>query len=275
MVTYHQRVRAFYDQDASSYRFHRWQRNAVARHDFESTRRALLRALAPQAGDRILEVGCGPGTWTEVIAGRCREVVALDLSPAMLALAREAVSAENVRYEQADFLAWDAPQAAFERAFSVRAFEHMADKAAALQRFYELLRPGGRLVIITKTVPSIWNGRVRILRALRRLRGRADGAREAERLFWMKRISPWAMRRALAQAGFVRIGIAPAVLRPPIFVGGESEYPLVRGRAEGPLLRICERLAERVHDAPAWLRLWSTLGSESYVAWADRPERVP
>jgi SAM-dependent methyltransferase len=49
-------------------------------------------------GGTCVEVGCGPGRMTAALAGRFERVLAVDVSPAMLERAREAVSAPNVRF---------------------------------------------------------------------------------------------------------------------------------------------------------------------------------
>ncbi len=268
----HRQLQAFYDEDAATYAAWRWFRNAVTRSDYEMTRQALLAALQPQPGDRVLEVGCGSGTWTGVVAAACAEVVALDISEKMLREARRAVTVANVRFIHADFMNWEA-DGDFDCFFSVRVFEHLEDKEAALRRMQALLRPGGKVVIITKTVPSIWNGRVRINRLLGRCLRRPPTLHEgvAPEGFWMTRITPWRMLRLLRAVGFAGVEIEPAIWRLPICAGGESEYSLVRGRLEEAVLAAQRRLVAVIRRAPHAARLISTLGSESYVAWAWKP----
>lgn len=55
---------------------------------------------ADPRGGRCVEVGCGPGRMTALLAGRFDEVLALDVSPAMLERARAAVPAPNVRFHE-------------------------------------------------------------------------------------------------------------------------------------------------------------------------------
>jgi len=54
---------------------------------------------ADPRGGTCVEVGCGPGRMTGALAGRFDEVIAVDVSPAMLEQAREAVPAANVRFQ--------------------------------------------------------------------------------------------------------------------------------------------------------------------------------
>jgi demethylmenaquinone methyltransferase/2-methoxy-6-polyprenyl-1,4-benzoquinol methylase len=54
----------------------------------------------------VLELACGPGTWTARLAARAESLTAVDASPEMLALAAERVGDPAVRFEQADLFRW-------------------------------------------------------------------------------------------------------------------------------------------------------------------------
>jgi SAM-dependent methyltransferase len=74
----------------------------------ESAGRDLLAAIDAFAptGD-VLELACGPGTWTERLLRHARSLTCVDASPEMLALAAERVSDERVRYLRADLFSWE------------------------------------------------------------------------------------------------------------------------------------------------------------------------
>lgn len=65
---------------------------------------AALDAFRP-AGD-VLELACGPGTWTSQLLRHARHVTALDASSEMLAIARARVGGERVRFGSADIFHW-------------------------------------------------------------------------------------------------------------------------------------------------------------------------
>ena len=66
---------------------------------------AIVSAAGVEAGDRVLEVGTGPGTLTREIARRAAEVVTVEVDPAMVAFARsELCGFENIRFVEADAL---------------------------------------------------------------------------------------------------------------------------------------------------------------------------
>ncbi len=60
-------------------------------------------SLLPEVeGKRVLDMGCGPGVYAELLASKGAEVVALDVSEAMVRLARERLGA-RARVLRADF----------------------------------------------------------------------------------------------------------------------------------------------------------------------------
>jgi SAM-dependent methyltransferase len=63
----------------------------------------------PIAGD-VLELACGTGHWTPLLAARARSVTALDAAPEALALARRRVQGLPVEFIQADVFAWRPPR---------------------------------------------------------------------------------------------------------------------------------------------------------------------
>ncbi len=94
-------VLQYYDSNAADYD------NACARperqHDLALVRERVARLLD---GHVVLELGCGTGYWTEMLAGCADSVVATDASEAMLAIARErGAGLANVRFRAADALA--------------------------------------------------------------------------------------------------------------------------------------------------------------------------
>ena len=110
--------------------------------------RKMVRSRLPSEG-RILEVGCGPGTFAEMIPDR--ELTCLDPIPAMLSVAEKRVNSQ--REIPADFVeatAEDMPfdDASFEGACSLFSFRDWYDKRAGLQEVKRVLKPGGKLVIV-------------------------------------------------------------------------------------------------------------------------------
>jgi ubiquinone/menaquinone biosynthesis C-methylase UbiE len=115
-------------------------------------RRALVQAaLAAQPGERILDVGCGPGFYVaELLAqvGPDGWVTGVDGAPAMLAVAaKRAEGHDNVAFHEADATALPVDAGGFDAAVSVQVLEYVADVPVALAQIGRALRPGGRLVV--------------------------------------------------------------------------------------------------------------------------------
>lgn len=115
-------------------------------------RRELAReALRVNPGDRVLDVGCGPGfATTELLeqVGATGSVVGVDRSPQMLAAAaRRCAGHHNVTLHEADAAALPVDDAAVDRALCVQVLEYVPDVTAALAELHRVVRPGGRVVI--------------------------------------------------------------------------------------------------------------------------------
>jgi SAM-dependent methyltransferase len=116
--------------------------------------RAALEALAPAAGERVLDIGCGCGQTTLDLAARVGadgRVLGVDVSAPMLQIARH--KAARTGLAQATFLQADAQThafetAAFDAAFSRFGVMFFADPAAAFANIRAALAPGGRLAFL-------------------------------------------------------------------------------------------------------------------------------
>ncbi|MEZ5924132.1 MAG: methyltransferase domain-containing protein [Hyphomicrobiaceae bacterium] len=97
--------------------------------------------LAPLAGERVLDLGCGDGALTERLAALGLDVEGVDISEDMLAAARK--RGLNVRQGDATTFTVDRP---FDAVFSNAVLHWVRDPIAAIRRIKAALRPGGRLV---------------------------------------------------------------------------------------------------------------------------------
>ena len=124
-------------------RSHRW-RTA------ENSAGYLLSALAP--GQRLLDVGCGPGTITIDLAARVApgEVIGLDRSEGVIEQAREAARASeatNVTFRTGDIYALDYEDASFDVVHAHQVLQHLTDPVAALRELRRVARPGGLVAV--------------------------------------------------------------------------------------------------------------------------------
>lgn len=132
--------------------------------DMVAQRHHLRRQLAVRAGDRVLDVGCGPGYLLSELredVGPTGRVCGIDISDSMLRLARErcagtgtgatatataAQGAVDLRTGRAESIPF--PDATFDVAVAVQVYEYVEDIGRALDELFRVLRPGGRAVIL-------------------------------------------------------------------------------------------------------------------------------
>lgn len=100
-----------------------------------------LELLAPRAGERILDLGCGDGPLTARLAAAGCEVVGVDGSAAMVAAAR--ALGLDARVMDAQALTFEAE---FDAVFSNAALHWMPRAAAVIDGVWRALKPGGRFV---------------------------------------------------------------------------------------------------------------------------------
>lgn len=127
----------------------------------QAWRRFAVRAAGVEPGQRVLDVACGTGDLAELFAaGLAGEVVGLDFTPEMLAVARRrqgslpADRAGKLRYVEGDAQSLPFPDASFDVVSIAFGIRNVADPARALREFARVLRPGGRLVILEFGRPS-------------------------------------------------------------------------------------------------------------------------
>jgi SAM-dependent methyltransferase len=107
---------------------------------------AWLAGLLPAAGRRALDLGCGSGRHTVLLAGRFEYVDAVDLSAPMIEMARARRPRPNVSYSQADLLHVDGA-GRYDFVLSVLTLHHVPDLHDALEHIKMLAAPGGRVVV--------------------------------------------------------------------------------------------------------------------------------
>jgi SAM-dependent methyltransferase len=107
----------------------------------------LLRHL-PRRIDSALDIGCGAGEFSRLLARRARRVTALDLSSEMVRVARERSAAyPNIEYIAADFTTWDISPDTFDCIATIATLHHLPLEPA-LTRMRGALCPGGTLLVL-------------------------------------------------------------------------------------------------------------------------------
>jgi ubiquinone/menaquinone biosynthesis C-methylase UbiE len=102
---------------------------------------------------RGLDVGCGPGQFTILVAERVpgAELWGIDLAPTMIELARRHAAASSaaarLHFEVADVAHLPFPDGQFDAVLSSGSIKHWPDQLAALREIHRVLAPGGRAFI--------------------------------------------------------------------------------------------------------------------------------
>lgn len=232
---------------------------------------AAIDALAPQAGEAILDVGCGCGDTTLQIARRLApggRVTGLDISPAMLAVARHRAGQEeatSVAFAEADAQTHGFAAGAYDAVFSRFGVMFFADPVAAFANLRGALRDGGRLTFLCWRAPDdnpfMMVPLEAALHLFREPPPPADPFAPGPFAF----ADPARVERILREAGFGAIDIAPL----DIPAGGHRvERALHLAMNIGPLPRLLReqpevteaateavRAALAAHDGPEGVRL--------------------
>jgi SAM-dependent methyltransferase len=206
------------------------------------------------AGARVLEAGCGVGAQTVTLAAQSpgAAIVAVDISSASLAAARERVRAAaltNVTFQQADLYADSVPAESFDHAFVCFVLEHLDRPGAALAAIGRALRPGGTLTVIEGDHGSAYfhprsAAAQRAIDCLITLQARAGGDALIGRSLYPR----------LVEAGFADVHVSPRM----VYVD-QSRPGLVDGFTRRTFTAMVEGVGERavaegLIDKESWAR---------------------
>jgi SAM-dependent methyltransferase len=106
--------------------------------------RTLLRP-----GDRVLDLGCGTGYGSAVLAPACAGLVGIDYSPEAVAYAREHFGSDKCAFREGDALHTGLPDGSVDFVCTVQVIEHMANQEGFMKEVLRVLAPGGRFVAAT------------------------------------------------------------------------------------------------------------------------------
>ncbi|MWC00238.1 demethylmenaquinone methyltransferase [Agromyces seonyuensis] len=144
-------VSAMFDQVAARYDL---TNNVLSVGNAPLWRIATTRAVAPKAGERILDVAAGTGTSSAALAASGAEIVAADFSPGMIAVGRERQArVPNLAFVEADATKLPFGDAEFDAVTISFGLRNVNDTDAALAEFLRVVKPGGRLVVCEFSTP--------------------------------------------------------------------------------------------------------------------------
>ena len=129
--------------------------------DIVAQRAATLAALALQPGERVVDLGCGPGMLAEAMlmqVGAAGAVDAIDVSDSMLAIAQRRCAAHaNASFQIGDVTQLPYDDGRFDVGVCTQVYEYVADVDLALRELHRVLKPGARAVIVdTDWESCVW-----------------------------------------------------------------------------------------------------------------------
>ncbi len=183
------------------------------RHDDSDLRaRAALKMLGVERGWRVADIGCGNGVLATEAALMGAEVDAIDISPAMLALAeiyaRDRKAA--VRTQSAGLLSFAYQPSSYDLIVSEFTLHHLPDfwKAVALSRIFAALKPGANFYLRDIVFVSMPDGSERSVEQWADFNTKNhDFARDSVVTHMRDEYSTfgWVMERMLTEIGFTLV----------------------------------------------------------------------
>lgn len=195
----------------------RWRASRLGRITDAIEHREMLRPCSPIAGRKVLDVGCGDGAFSIIIAMAGGVVTGVDIDEEMLnaAKANAANKGASVTFTSADTRALPFQDAVFDVVAAMSMLCLVRDRETALAEMARVLKPGGRLVVGELGARSLWN-------ILRRIRG-LMGARPWQEAHFF---TPEDLRSMLRRAGLRPTAVTGAIYYPPLSFVADLMSPL-------------------------------------------------
>jgi SAM-dependent methyltransferase len=162
-------------------------------------RRVGMLTNSLKRGMTVLEIGCGTGFFTRNIVKKQVKLIAIDISPELIEIARQNIVGSNVEFiiDNAYQMRFD--DQTFDAVIGSSVLHHL-DVNLALKEIYRVLKPGGYIAF---TEPNMMNPQIAMERNIPALR-KAMGNSPDESAFFK-----WSLRKKLRTSGFVEIEIIP------------------------------------------------------------------
>ena len=126
--------------------------------DVVAQRSETIKQLALSQGERVLDVGCGPGFLCESMAdvvGRYGAVIGIDISGALIELCTRREPPKWLSYRVEDATQLHQPDASFDAVVCTQTAGYIPDVDRALSEAFRVLKPGGRAIFVATDWESV------------------------------------------------------------------------------------------------------------------------
>jgi SAM-dependent methyltransferase len=148
-----------------------------------------VRGHLPKRVVSAVDLGCGAGRHSVLLADHAERVLAVDVADRMLDIARAGRARPNIDYQRRGVLDVASEDGPFDVVLSVHTLHHVGSTGTVLPHVRSLLAPGGRLIVADIVDPGDWPTREFQIdrafddaRAVYQLTGEADAAADVVRL---------------------------------------------------------------------------------------------
>jgi SAM-dependent methyltransferase len=163
------------------------------------SRRVKMLSSHLKPGMTVLELGCGAGYFTQELARSGADIVAIDVSPELLEIARANCSAPNVRYQIQNAHALSYAEAVFDSVVGSSVLHHL-EIEEALREIYRVLKPMGTICF---TEPNMLNPQIAIQKNIPWIKRKLGDSPDETAFF------RWPLWRLLEQTGYRDVRIDP------------------------------------------------------------------
>jgi 2-polyprenyl-3-methyl-5-hydroxy-6-metoxy-1,4-benzoquinol methylase len=162
-------------------------------------RRVKMLSSHLKPGMTVLELGCGAGYFTQELSRSGADIVAIDVSPELLAVARNNCSAPNVKYQIENAYELSYNDAVFDSVVGSSVLHHL-EIEKALRDVYRVLKPAGTIFF---TEPNMLNPQIAIQKNIPWIKRKLGDSPDETAFF------RWPLARLLEQTGYRDIRIDP------------------------------------------------------------------
>ncbi|RDE22933.1 class I SAM-dependent methyltransferase [Motiliproteus coralliicola] len=137
--------------------YEQWFQTPIGQLVYQTELALILDQVQPQAGENVLDAGCGSGIFTAPLIERGVRITGVDLSLPMLS--RATARLPQARFAAADIGKLPFADNTFDKCVSITALEFIEDAEQALGELFRVTRPGGKVVVATLNSLSPWAAR--------------------------------------------------------------------------------------------------------------------